>query len=50
MFELGNITFVLDQTSMVLQTTICKASEKADILTTRTDNDEHSLESVNSQI
>lgn len=50
MFDLGNTAFGLDQTSMVLQTTVCKANEKADILTPRTDNYGHSLESVNSQM
>lgn len=50
MFELRKIAFGPDQISIVLQTTICKANKKADILTTRTDNYIHSLESVNSHL
>lgn len=34
MFELGKITFGLGQTSIVFQTTVCKANSKADTLIT----------------
>lgn len=44
MFELGKITFGLGQSSIIFQTTACKADRKADNLTMRTENEGHPLE------
>lgn len=37
-FEVGKIIFGLDETIIVLQTTLCEANRKAAIMTTRTDD------------
>lgn len=44
MSDLGKITYKLSQTNILFQTTVCKADRKADLLTTRPNDDEHSLE------
>lgn len=50
MFELNQIIFGLHQTNIALQTTVFKANRKADLLPIRTDDFEHSLESVTSHV
>lgn len=47
MFELGKINFGPNQHCL---TKNCKSNRKADLLTTRTDNCGHSLESVNRHV
>lgn len=46
MFELGKITFGLDQTNIVFQTSVCKANSKTNILTMINENFGCSLELV----
>ena len=50
LFELGQ-TFGLGQTSIIFQTTVCKANRKPDILTTKNDDmDSLKIESVTSHV
>lgn len=50
MLELGKINVGKGQTNIALQTTVFKANRKADLLPIRTDDFEHSLESVTSHV